>query len=299
MTNKIEGITIKGTKVGVRVQGPGQFEFKNVTFDNVEQPWEMDGRSSGSVHGTRIKNDPKLADKGQQGTTSMGWRRPKGAPLPAFCPNCKTVFASRNHVFSGASWNINDNEEPCPNCNYQHAKLADGVFDLTKEVVNVLSAPDFTFTMLAALKNIGDKLVSGSITNIEAIDQASLISSDVGSILRTALSLGNTILLTVIAIIGLYFAYTQVDLQRDANASSDKVTEKLLYALSKLEIHSDGVREKPYPTAADHPRTSPPASEAPSKGGAVELKPERRPKARDLRRKSRTDQRKCLRPRHG
>jgi hypothetical protein len=67
-----------------------------------------------------------------------------GTTFPSTDHIVSVFFPSRNYNFGGLYFEAWDNEEPCPECGFERAKLSEGIFDLKKDAVRVLSAPDIT-----------------------------------------------------------------------------------------------------------------------------------------------------------
>src|SRR5580700_4480252 len=132
--------------VGIRAKGPVDITAENNYFHNVGTPYDIAGARSADIRGTRITNDPKFTNRNTR--AFAGWTKPNGPPLPAFCPSCKSIFPSKNYNFGGRFFTVWGNEETCPECGFEHAKLSEGIFDLASEAVKVLSAPDITHAML-------------------------------------------------------------------------------------------------------------------------------------------------------
>jgi hypothetical protein len=105
MAIHLKDIRITGASTGIRAHGPVDIVAENVTFQNVQQPWDIAGARSVDVRGTRIKDDPKQKAKTSPRTSSIGWTKPNGPPLPAYCSECKTIFAPKNYNWGGAYFN--------------------------------------------------------------------------------------------------------------------------------------------------------------------------------------------------
>ena len=71
--------------------------------------------------------------------------------VPASCPSCRALFASRALHIGGNVKNVTliGNKETCPFCG-GWAYLADGVFDVADNILSVVAAPNVTRQMLAA-----------------------------------------------------------------------------------------------------------------------------------------------------
>lgn len=126
---RLSNVSFSGLDVGIQADASSCFTADNLRFNNVGMPFDVRGRAG--VSGTRIRDDPKLRQSSNK--SFAGWRKPNGPPLPAFCPECKSVFPSTNYNFGSSYFYSRDNEEICPVCRNEHAKLSDGLFDLSQE----------------------------------------------------------------------------------------------------------------------------------------------------------------------
>ncbi|MVA24555.1 hypothetical protein V6582_05915 [Agrobacterium vitis] len=150
----IKNVHISGAKVGIKTEGPITGKFENVRFTDVEQPYDISGASKIEMSGTRVENSPRSKSAGST-TSRIGYTGRNGPPLPALCPQCKSIFPSKSYDIGSSEFYGFDNEEICqnPECGYEHAKVATGLFNLAKEVIEVLKAEPLTYAMLAAISS--------------------------------------------------------------------------------------------------------------------------------------------------
>ena len=74
--------------------------------------------------------------------------------LPAFCDNCGTVFPSGFAISGGGSATLIGNKSgPCPACGGM-GSVPDGVFNVTGNVVRLLSGPQKTIEQLQKLASV-------------------------------------------------------------------------------------------------------------------------------------------------
>ena len=211
---RLKDVKIEGFDTGISYDGaPGsQITAENVSFDNVRLPYDIRGVEAAHIKGSRIANDPKLNHRPpSRPGSSVGWRRLEGPPLPVFCPSCKTIFPSQNHQFVGTYFYLWDNEEPCPECGNQHAKVSEGVFDLTKDAVRILTAPDVTYALLTALQGVLERAAAGEINPAQAAAQIEAINPSLAKWLKKATEFGERALLLALAIIGTTYAVKSYD----------------------------------------------------------------------------------------
>jgi hypothetical protein len=205
-----EDIDIGFTDVGIQARGPVEFTAKNVRFKEVARPWDIQGGRA-EIEGTRIT---RAAKPKAVGKSWSGWRRPNGPPLPAFCPRCKSVFPSKSYNFGSSYVYARDNEEVCPVCESEHAKLSDGLFDLSREAVAVLTAPEMTFAMLSAIKDVADQLSDRRVNEADAVRRLRQVSPTFGAIAGRALQIGTAALTLMVAMAALYVSYEQLEVSK-------------------------------------------------------------------------------------
>jgi hypothetical protein len=289
----LKNIHISNCKGGIKIDGPADIVADNVTFDNVERPWDVSGVCLADVRGTRIKNDPKRTRKGK--TASIGWTKTNGPPLLAFCPECKTVFSSANYNFGGSIFNAWNNEETCPECGNEHALLSEGLFDLTQETVRVLSAPDFTHAMLQDAKRIADEVIAGSLDEAEAVCQFESISPEFKKLLEKAPGFLYKSAMLVATVICAYYAYAAYDnpkQQPQTPAAITTATNNVLKEMGNKIITSSGVRNKAYPNGHLSAATDLTKSKSAFKTETSDVRIESKPKARHMRRKAEKERRR-------
>lgn len=167
MTNKDGG---EGTKnVGIEITGAKYASIKNCTAVGFDIPFRI--YNAGTAQASGNKAIPSFRNNTER-RAFAGWRRPNGPPLPCFCPKCKAIFASRSYVFDGPVFSLWNNEETCPKCGNNHAKLSEGTFNLLKETAEIISAPDMTYVMFKALQGVIDDHKKGQVSPEEAYDKA-------------------------------------------------------------------------------------------------------------------------------
>ena len=205
----LKNVSFSGSQIGLHA-GPGaSITATDLTFDRVETPYDLEGVKSATIRGTRITNDPKQSSTTRSKTP--GWRKLNGPPLPAFCPQCKSIFPSRNYNLSGAYFNTWDNEETCPECGFEHAKLSEGVFNLEEETVRVLSAPDFTYAMLQQAKRVADEIIAGNIDEKDGARAFGAISPKFTDLISKAPGFLYKAIALIATVVAAYYAYMQYE----------------------------------------------------------------------------------------
>lgn len=178
----LKDISIINCDTGIKSEGPVDIQASNITFDNVKTPFDLASGSTGRIVDNRVVNDPKLRSRQERReSVTSGWRRPHGPPLPAYCPECKNIFPSRNYVFAGTYFYCWGNTEECVVCGFEKAELSKGAFDLSREAVEILRAPEITKQMVLRLAELGANVASGKLNPEEAIAAAKKIHPKLGA----------------------------------------------------------------------------------------------------------------------
>lgn len=157
----LSNIRISGFDTGISADN-SNFSAENISFDNVMQPWDIQG-SKATVVGTRIKNDPKT--RVGHNKSHVGWV-PQGPAIPARCEACGAVFPSKNYGIRSSQFYGRDNEEVCPNpkCGNEHAKVDEGLFEITEDAVKLIVSLRSNPDLFIALNSISDEILRGDIT---------------------------------------------------------------------------------------------------------------------------------------
>lgn len=266
MAKKRPSATIENcefTNFGTGIQSSGfDLNVKNVSFDNVHQPFDIKGERV-SIAGTRIRNDPKtFAQTPASRGAHVGYRRPNGPPLPVYCKNCRTVFNSQNYNVGSPAFYGYDNEEPCLNCNFKHARVSDGLFDLSKDVARALAETELSRDELQALNVVTSELISNAITAKKAEKKLKATVPRFAKYLSAARKYGDkaTLYISLLLNVGtLYIA---------ANGNTDDLLEKILEELqsknfSEHQIH-DSYESKVQKRSTKVPKHKPSKREASS-----------------------------------
>lgn len=172
---RLSNVTIANADIGIEADSNSSIYSKNLTFDNVAKPFSVSGAEQVYLDSTRIRNDPKTADLRRGGSFS-GWRKPSGPRLPAHCMKCDLVFPSINYNIGSSLFYSRNNEETCPRCGFEHAKLSDGLFEVTKEVINILSEEYHSIYSVNILNNLINKYLDSNLELLILTDEIKIIS---------------------------------------------------------------------------------------------------------------------------
>jgi hypothetical protein len=277
------------TPAAVKVGSGSHIHIKNSIITGAERPFDISPGGHLTLENVRIQNDPKLARSRRSAriektSSTTGWRRLSGAPLPVFCPQCKAIFPSRNYVFAGCYFNSWGSEEQCIECGFDHARLSDGIFDLTGEVMRIVSAPDITHAMLRAIKGVAEQLAEGRLEPVGAASRLNRISPKLAKLLRRSLKFGYGTVCFGLLVLSAYYAReqvrlgsAQVRLQEEANVSSDKALEATLQALANIHAALKKVEHPGQQQVTEDQPPSPAEGKAAPKPRLTKRHPKRKP----------------------
>lgn len=318
-------VRISGFDVGVESVN-SSFDAQGMTFDGVRQPWDVRGGDYTQVSDTKVINDPKVSQpqnkERSSGHSFSGWRR-NGPPLPSQCPHCKTVFPSRNFDFGTARFLSKNNEETCPECKQEGARLADGLFDLTAEATKIISGPDLTHAMLAAISKVARDRASESISDGEFIERLNGIDGRLGEIAQKISAGGSnalawfgialTIMSTFLGYLSLLeaqratpatieatvIAREALQIQKSPNPS-EELLKLAVGQLSEIKIILKERLEGQEQNKIEQPSAEKSQAKPPAETGSIDLHSEGKPKRRRIRRHSASGHRYnlycCCRP---
>lgn len=263
----LDDIAIEGFDVGIHSSGPIDLTARNLRFNNVRQPFDVQA-SSAAVTGTQIRNDPKLHRAYPKSKSGVGWSATleNGPPLPSFCPKCKATFASMNYRFSGPYFNLWGNEDVCTACGFEHAKLAEGVFDLTAEAAKIMLAPDFTYAMAASIGEIARSAVRKEVSLAEAESAIRKISAPVADVIRRAANIGPTAQFWInicLSVIAIYIALQGNDISREALNAPNAAMEYTFSQMSGVRIATEYLADAVVSTQSDRSIGTPTQGEPP------------------------------------
>ena len=160
--------------------------------------------------------------------------------LPAYCSNCSSVFPFKGIHVSGpgtvqlSMWN---NTVNCPVCGNPKAVISEGIFNVTNETIEIVSAPEITRAMLAALKKISEQAATAEISEEQALKQARAISPRYAGVLEKAFKFGLPTVALLATIINGYITY-------EGQKASAISSEKLLSAVTEQTYEIKNIKNK-------------------------------------------------------
>jgi len=187
---KLNRVHISGFDIGIQTRNTN-LSAKSAHFDNVRQPFDLEG-STADISSTRIRNDPK-AQIDQRPTMVGGVRSGTPGPaMPAHCPECDSIFPSRNYKVRNGKFYSRDNEETCMLCGNEHAKVADGIFDFTTETVRLLHGSIRSIEQVQALQAIFEQFANNAFGLETLENEISTVVPEVQSNLKKLRSMGTS-----------------------------------------------------------------------------------------------------------
>lgn len=105
--------------------------------------------------------------------------------IPAQCtnPKCRAIYPSGIWVENSRRVSLKGNRSQCPVCG-EVGIVAEGVFDVTTDTIQVLSAPTTTLDMLRRLQDILSKSKEGQLSYEDAEAAAAEISPELAALVR-------------------------------------------------------------------------------------------------------------------
>ncbi len=145
------------------------------------------------------------------------------AQIPASCPSCGALFASRAFAISGSIKNLTliGNKETCPFCG-GWANIADGVFDVAGNVLSVVSAPNITKQMLAAFSAAVTKAYEEKKPAEELAKEVEKIDPAFGDVIRRSGGNKQFYLVSLVLIVAAIKS-CNLDVKLDANQLIEQI----------------------------------------------------------------------------
>jgi hypothetical protein len=145
--------------------------------------------------------------------------------VPAYCLKCEFAFKSDAISISNATnITLTGNTVNCPKCGGT-ANIVDGNFNENGSGLEIISAPQVTYDVFAALSLIAQRLSNGEIKEDEAVAEAKALSPSFSKLFDRYFDKGISILVLIIAIITV--------MQSCTNSSSD--ADFQLQVLQKMD----------------------------------------------------------------
>ena len=166
--NYIKDLVIEGGNTGIKGDVSNS-HIENVTFRDVKQPFDVWGDNF-SIAGTRISETSDFraaqANRWASEAASGGSKyrlKARDRPLsaPATCPRCGAVFPSKRYTIMNARfYSSSNNQEICPRCGSDEARLAQGLLDLANDTIRLINGPIDTSRMIELLLTYRKEIIS-------------------------------------------------------------------------------------------------------------------------------------------
>lgn len=147
--------------------------------------------------------------------------------IPAHCPNCGAIFKSRLVSVSGnvTGLKLSGNKESCPYCGSM-ANTADGVFDITNNILSVVSSPEITKQMLSEFNTILKNAYQNNTDISTLVNEAMEISPQLGKLVETESKKGIALYaLLVMLIFILSSCSLDVEVKLDVNELIEQLSD--------------------------------------------------------------------------
>ncbi|RVL15852.1 hypothetical protein [Sinorhizobium meliloti] len=154
--------------------------ISNFSYRGEGHAFDITGRRA-SITGSRIQS---VQDG--SGRSSIGYTKPNGPPLPAQCPDCKSIFPSKHYNVAIPRFLVKNNLETCPVCGGDNATLAEGLFELVGAFAKAIEADNLSLDLLRSIGAIAGSVTSQSTSSDieEAINKIAVISPAAAAVLK-------------------------------------------------------------------------------------------------------------------
>ncbi len=227
MVVKLKNMRIQGFNTGISMKG-GDLDAENVTFDDVQTPYDLQNMNSVSIQDGHIQNDPKVQPRRafRQSSSFSGWLPSDKPAIPVYCDRCKSIFPSQNYKLEGLWFNLWNNREECIVCQHPNAKLAEGVFKLIGEAIEIIAASDFTVATLSKLREQSTQLVQQKISSQDYQINIGKILPKLGAALQRAEPLFSVVIGILILALTTYSTFREDPQQRTITEVLQKILDQ-------------------------------------------------------------------------
>lgn len=227
---------VEGGDVGILARNVSGLTINQMRYEGPGVAVDITGKSA------EIKNSRAITSETRKepGGRYYGYTKPNGPPLPAQCPNCKSIFPSRHYNVAVPLFLSKNNKESCPVCGSPDANLAEGVFNLVGEVVAVIDAEGLSLEILRSMGAVAAGAISGATRIDAALEMIGEISPSVAVVLRQGLA--RKMIAGVLFVLGAMAAYNMAHDFNNNTGATDHV--RFLYSeASKFIVEKVGDHE--------------------------------------------------------
>lgn len=186
--------------------------------------------------------------------------------IPAQCPRCHSIFPFKG-IATGPGVNIKNlhlkgNRTNCPVCGFHAATIADGIFSVANDAIEIISAPDATVEMLKAFAGIAKRASEGQISKEQATAEAEAVSPQFGGLLRRDPNNFLPIITILAALLAIYISHYD---SLSSDISAEARHEKLMTAIMEQTHILKSMRDQKNisATAQQDTQTKPPTQAVP------------------------------------
>lgn len=146
------------------------------------------------------------------------------AAIPCYCENCGTIFEFNGIGGSNIrGLTLRGNRVSCPNC-YSLAKMADGVFNVTDGVLNLISGSDFTAGLMQRFGDLIKRAYEENASPEALQEQANELDPRLGKVIAEARKSGGIFWFVMAALmVFLTHCSFQIEAKVDVNRLMDQL----------------------------------------------------------------------------
>ncbi|RVG50576.1 hypothetical protein [Sinorhizobium meliloti] len=254
--SSLTSVEVENAAIGAYARDVTDVSITSFKYRGGGRAFDITGERA-SITGSRIQT---VSDG--SGRSSIGYTKPNGPPLPAQCPDCKSIFPSKHYNVAIPRFLVKNNLETCPVCGGNDATLAEGLFELVGAFTKAIEADKLSHDLLRSIGAIAESVTSQS-TSIdieEAINKIAVISPAAAAVLKRpqAQKLMSALFLLFLSIASLN---QLADFNEKYHAT--EFAGKIYTAMSQYIVESVGAHESEIQDAQEqeHPRIANPQND--------------------------------------
>lgn len=179
--------TIVGADTGILIRGVDSFTASNNRIFGVANSFDIQARQSKLDGNDVYQGSTASVDTAPSKVTSqLGYGERRGPPLPALCEKCQSIFPSRQYNIRSPLFYGFGNTETCRKIDCGgRAKVVDGIFNLSGDLIEIIKAEALTYAAVAAISDIATGVLNCSLDHADAVRRIEEISPGIGAKLRS------------------------------------------------------------------------------------------------------------------
>jgi hypothetical protein len=183
------------------------------------------------------------------------------AGIPAYCSHCGTILKSRAFRFDGPVYGttFSGNQETCINCK-KMANIIDGTFDVSGDVVSLISGPALSRTILEQFAALVDKTAKQELSTEELKTEAEKLDPVLGAVVSQVTAKNFGIAALIILVLFIKSCNFKVDATVDINKLYDQWTghgTKTEYVIPSMHANTEHTSEHKGSSHANPPGHGP------------------------------------------